>query len=487
MAVANKQLFMWSNGRQIVSSNAQEIIFKAIAVSSNGSSNGLNISESSGKFDFNAKVLGNIANGTASGQALSFSQIGANNGIAGLDSGGKVPVAQLPNSIMEYKGTFDPSTHVPNLQNAAVKSTKVIQDLTYSAQTAGVAGDLITITYVSDVTQGNETAAAVGNVFTVHIESAVSTATQIKAAVDAAAVLVDVTISGTGGTAQTTVSGVALEGGRDLANTGDVWKATAGGSHNFGAGAITFVTGDYAIFNGSVWEKAHSGADAVVSVNTQTGAVVLSSDDISDSGRTNKWYTASTARSDLIETTSITDGDTTKAPCNNLVFDALAGKSDTGHNHTGVYAPVSHSHAIGDVTGLQNALDAKDAIASRYETYTNEEGGAITIRQFVFMSSAGKVSLLQSTDTVGEDTIFGCVRDASIADTVGGTIWLPEMGTRITGFSSLTVGSTFWAHATTPGSYVTTRPTTGKSILLGRAVSATDIVFIGKFEHEFIA
>lgn len=43
------------------------------------------------------------------------SEKGQNNGYASLDSGGKVPVAQLPNSIMEYKGTWDASTNTPTL------------------------------------------------------------------------------------------------------------------------------------------------------------------------------------------------------------------------------------------------------------------------------------------------------------------------------------------------------------------------------------
>lgn len=42
---------------------------------------------------------------------------------------------------------------------------------------------------------------------------------------------------------------------------------------------------------------------------------------------------------------------------------ALAGKSNTNHTHAGVYALVSHTHAIADVTGLQAALDAKAASA----------------------------------------------------------------------------------------------------------------------------
>ena len=44
-----------------------------------------------------------------------ISDKGAANGVASLDSAGKVPVAQLPNSIMEYKGTWDASTNTPTL------------------------------------------------------------------------------------------------------------------------------------------------------------------------------------------------------------------------------------------------------------------------------------------------------------------------------------------------------------------------------------
>lgn len=36
------------------------------------------------------------------------------------------------------------------------------------------------------------------------------------------------------------------------------------------------------------------------------------------------------------------------------------------HNHSGVYAPVSHSHAVADVTGLQGALDGKAATSHNH-------------------------------------------------------------------------------------------------------------------------
>lgn len=59
---------------------------------------------------------------------------------------------------------------------------------------------------------------------------------------------------------------------------------------------------------------------------------------------------------------------------------ALDGKQASGsysltsHNHTGVYAPVSHSHVIADVTGLQTTLDGKQASGSYSLTSHNHDG-----------------------------------------------------------------------------------------------------------------
>lgn len=98
---------------------------------------------------------------------------GISNGYANLDSAGKIPIAQLPNSVMEYKGVYDASTNTP--------------------------------------------------------------------------ILVD----GTG-------------------NTGDVYRVTIAGS---GVNALDFIVGDYVVYNGTIWEKQHSGADNVVSVFGRAGVV----------------------------------------------------------------------------------------------------------------------------------------------------------------------------------------------------------------------
>lgn len=46
---------------------------------------------------------------------IPLAQKGAINGVATLDAGGKVPVSQLPNSVMELQGTYNATTNVPSL------------------------------------------------------------------------------------------------------------------------------------------------------------------------------------------------------------------------------------------------------------------------------------------------------------------------------------------------------------------------------------
>ena len=49
------------------------------------------------------------------GSYVTVSEVGAANGVASLDSGGKVPVSQLPSSVMQYLGVWDASTNTPTL------------------------------------------------------------------------------------------------------------------------------------------------------------------------------------------------------------------------------------------------------------------------------------------------------------------------------------------------------------------------------------
>lgn len=123
--------------------------------------------------------LTNLAAPTTAGDALRYDQLGAALGISTLDAGGKVPVSQLPNSIMEFQGNWNASTNSPTLAD------------------------------------------------------------------------------GTG-------------------NIGDVYRANVAGTQNLGSGSQTFVVGDWVVYGaGAVWQLAHAGSDAVLSVNGAAGIVTV--------------------------------------------------------------------------------------------------------------------------------------------------------------------------------------------------------------------
>jgi hypothetical protein len=46
---------------------------------------------------------------------IESSEKGASNGVATLDSGGKIPAAQLPNTVMDYRGNWNANTNTPTL------------------------------------------------------------------------------------------------------------------------------------------------------------------------------------------------------------------------------------------------------------------------------------------------------------------------------------------------------------------------------------
>ena len=65
------------------------------------------------------------------------------------------------------------------------------------------------------------------------------------------------------------------------------------------------------------WQELLTPPNAVLSVNSKTGAVVLSTDDISE-GSLNKYYTASQARADVLSS-SVSAGDITHAPTSDAI------------------------------------------------------------------------------------------------------------------------------------------------------------------------
>ena len=95
-----------------------------------------------------ARTTLGVAYGTSSGTvaqgndsritgAQQTSEKGSANGYASLDSGGKVPITQLPSSIMEYQGVWNASTNTPTLADGTGSTGDVYRVSTGAARNLG--------------------------------------------------------------------------------------------------------------------------------------------------------------------------------------------------------------------------------------------------------------------------------------------------------------------------------------------------------------
>lgn len=206
------------------------------------------------------------------------------NGLASLDAGGKVPVNQLPSSLMSYLGVWNADTNTPTLAD------------------------------------------------------------------------------GTG-------------------DAGDVYRVSVAGSQDLGSGSISFSVGDYIIYSGSVWEKSDT-TDAVDSVNSKTGTVVLDPDDLDDTSTTNKFTTAG----DISKLAGIDNG----AEVNNIsdvnATDLTDGGDSTLHyhasdrnraNHTGTQTASTISDFDTEVSN--NTSVAANTAKVTNATHTGEVTGSTTL------------------------------------------------------------------------------------------------------------
>jgi len=151
-------------------------------------------------------------------------------------------------------------------------------------------------------------------------------------------------------------------------------------------GITDWVIGDWAIFNGSVWQKVDN-TDAVTSVNGQTGAVVLTTTNIAEG--TNLYYTdvrarASNSAGTGISYDSATGVITNAAPDQTVVLTAGTGISTSGTYPNFTITNTSSSLG-GDVVGPTGATD--NAVA-RYDTTT----GKLLQNSLVIIDDTGSVT-----------------------------------------------------------------------------------------------
>ena len=308
------------------------------------------------------------------GLKVNTSLIGANNGVASLDAGGKVPFTQLPASLMIYKGLWDPSTNTPTLS-----------DLT------GVAGW--------------------------------------------------------------------------------VYKCSANGTANTGSGSISYLVGDFAIHNGSVWQRS-VGTDNVVSVNGQQGVVVLNTDNVNE-GTTNKYYLDSRARASLSAGTGISYNSTTGVITNSATDQTVAITSGLGISATGTYPNFTVSVDTSNASILSRQRAAN--------TYQTKLRGTLTGQMLFWNGSTWQPSasgLLNYTEPSGV---------ADMTFDAGQTIGGQAVQSRFVGGNAgvQSYGASAWRSALdrSTGSSSYRRPdfsgiegTYGYQMKLGRSAFMTDIV-----------
>lgn len=180
-------------------------------------------------------------------------------------------------------------------------------------------------------------------------------------------------------------------------NAGDVWRANVAGTTNFGSGAITFNLGDWAVYNGAIWEYA-ANSNLVMSVNGQQGVVVLTTTNIAEG--TNLYFTD--ARVIAAPITGFTSGagvlsatDTILQAINKLdgnIGAASTGTANTfaGFDATGNLNPIA--------TWAQNAFGG----VNEYNVYTiASAAGDVKINNFE--SESDPTSAITGTNILGSN------------------------------------------------------------------------------------
>jgi hypothetical protein len=182
---------------------------------------------------------------------------GAANGVATLDSGGKVPVSELPAAVLgalSYQGTWNASTNTPTLTSS-------------------------------------------------------------------------------------------------VGTKGYYYVVSVAGSTNLN-GITDWQVGDWAVFNGSEWQKIDN-TDAVTSVNGFTGTVVLTTTNVAEG--TNLYYTDARARASVSAGTGISYSSATGVITNSAPDQTVSIASGTGISATGTYPAFTVTNTAPDQTVVLNA------------------------------------------------------------------------------------------------------------------------------------
>jgi hypothetical protein len=226
--------------------------------------------------------------------------------------------------------------------------------------------------------------------------------------------------------------------------------ATAGSTNL--DGITDWQIGDWLMFNGTVWQKIDQ-SNLVTSVNGQTGAVSLSTTNISEG--TNLYYTDARARASVSAGTGINYSSATGVITNAAPDQTVALTAGTGISTTGTYPNFTIANTAPDQT-VALTQGGTTTITGTYPNFTISSDDQYD----------GTVTSVGGTGTVNGISLSGTVT-ASGSLTLGGTLSGVDLTTQVTGTLPVANGGT---GATT---------LTANNVLLGNGTSAPQTVAPG--------
>ena len=116
----------------------------------------------------------------------------------------------------------------------------------------------------------------------------------------------------------------------------------------------------------------------------------------------------------------ITDNENVTAAALNDLAGKINDLENATHNHDNVYSKLGHTHAISEVTGLQDALDGKAAADHNHDAVYDAKGAA----------EAAKLAVIgNDNDTKDSDTVKGAKKYTDAAVEAAKLVWLTEWPT----------------------------------------------------------
>jgi hypothetical protein len=214
---------------------------------------------------------------------------------------------------------------------------------------------------------------------------------------------------------------------------GYYYVVSVGGSTDLD-GITDWVVGDWAVFNGTVWQQIDN-TDAVTSVNGQVGTVVLTTTNIAEG--TNEYFTTARARASVSAGTGISYDNSTGVVTNSAPDQTVALTDGTGIDVTGTYPNFTITNTAPDQTV---AISSGTGISTS-GTYPNFTVTNTAPDQTVALTGAGTTVVTGTYPNftiTSTDSTTGTVTSVSAS---GGT-GISVSGSPITTSGTLTITNT---------------------------------------------